>query len=317
MGCEPRRRRQPWPGSMGGGRIADYRRPRRLIQKQGIPLRFAGLPPPYPEAAERPAPPPGQTNRRFFGRFTLKWSGDHARRRPRSRHPAPARGPAHGTRAHRRNPRRRSHRRLFQHASHPPPRPHDTPGRTQRTPRHGDPRSPRTRHRPRRYPAQPSEITHGPRTQPSRVALTFHGQGDPAVAESLLGEAEKAGAHVTVLAVGSWLDEHPGLARRILDGGHDLGNHTLRHLDINAMSPTEAAAEIRGCADRLKRLTGSIGTWFRPSRSPRASPWSNASPATRATRTRSPTTSTPSTTPRREPPRSPARSSPKSAPAPS
>ncbi|MET9895814.1 polysaccharide deacetylase family protein [Streptomyces sp. NPDC006465] len=125
---------------------------------------------------------------------------------------------------------------------------------------------------PRRYPAQPAEITHGSRTRPSRVALTFHGQGDPAVADSLLGEAEKAGARVTVLAVGTWLDEHPGLARRILDGGHDLGNHTLRHLDINAMSRTDAAAEIQGCADRLKRLTGSIGTWFRPSRSPRASP---------------------------------------------
>lgn len=125
---------------------------------------------------------------------------------------------------------------------------------------------------PRRYPAQPSEITHGPRGHPSKVALTFHGQGDPAVANSLLGEAEKAGARVTVLAVGTWLDEHPDVARRILDGGHDLGNHTLRHLDINAMSATEAAAEIQGCADRLKRLTGSIGTWFRPSRSPRASP---------------------------------------------
>jgi peptidoglycan/xylan/chitin deacetylase (PgdA/CDA1 family) len=104
------------------------------------------------------------------------------------------------------------------------------------------------------------------------VALTFHGQGDPAVATSLLGEAEKAGARVTVLAVGTWLDEHPELARRVLDGGHDLGNHTLRHLDINAMPRAEAAAEIQGCADRLKRLTGSIGTWFRPSRSPRASP---------------------------------------------
>ncbi|MER5472683.1 polysaccharide deacetylase family protein [Streptomyces sp. NPDC002935] len=125
---------------------------------------------------------------------------------------------------------------------------------------------------PRRYPAQPPAITHGPRTHPPKVALTFHGQGDPAVANSLLGEAERAGARVTVLAVGTWLDEHPGLARRILDGGHDLGNHTLRHLDINAMSPTEAAAEIQGCADRLKQLTGSIGTWFRPSRSPRASP---------------------------------------------
>ncbi|MGC4983067.1 polysaccharide deacetylase family protein [Streptomyces sp. DT193] len=125
---------------------------------------------------------------------------------------------------------------------------------------------------PRRYPGQPAEITHGPRTHPSRVALTFHGQGDPAVAKAVLGEAEKAGARVTVLAVGTWLDEHPDIARRILDGGHDLGNHTLRHLDINAMTETQAATEIRGCADRLRRLTGSVGTWFRPSRSPRASP---------------------------------------------
>lgn len=124
---------------------------------------------------------------------------------------------------------------------------------------------------PRRFPQQPAEITHGPRDRPG-VALTFHGQGDPAIAKSLLGEAEKGGARITVLAVGSWLDEHPGIARRILDGGHDLGNHTLRHLDINAMSEADAEAEIRGCADRLRRLTGSIGTWFRPSRTPRASP---------------------------------------------
>lgn len=123
---------------------------------------------------------------------------------------------------------------------------------------------------PRRFPQQPAEITHGPRDRP-RVALTFHGQGDPAVARALLGEAEKAGARVTVLAVGSWLDEHPDIARRILDGGHDLGNHTLRHLAINTMSEADAEAEIRGCADRLRRLTGSIGTWFRPSRTPTAS----------------------------------------------
>ncbi|MEV0259116.1 polysaccharide deacetylase family protein [Streptomyces sp. NPDC050732] len=124
---------------------------------------------------------------------------------------------------------------------------------------------------PRRLPGLPAQITHGPRTRP-RVALTFHGQGDPATAKALLGQAEKAGAKVTVLAVGSWLDDHPGLARRILDGGHDLGNHTLRHLDINAMSEADAYAEITGCADRLRRLTGSIGTWFRPSRTRTATP---------------------------------------------
>ncbi|MFE7774617.1 polysaccharide deacetylase family protein [Streptomyces sp. NPDC057445] len=124
---------------------------------------------------------------------------------------------------------------------------------------------------PRRFPGMPAEITNGPRERPA-VALTFHGGGDPATARALLAEAERAGARVTVLAVGTWLDEHPALARRILDGGHDLGNHTLRHLDISSMAEAEAYHEITGCAERLRRLTGSIGTWFRPSRTRDATP---------------------------------------------
>nr|WP_019889606.1 polysaccharide deacetylase family protein [Streptomyces purpureus] len=124
---------------------------------------------------------------------------------------------------------------------------------------------------PRRFPGRPAQITHGPTGRP-RVALTFHGGGDPATARALLAEAERGGARLTVLAVGSWLDEHPAMARRILDGGHELGNHTQRHLDINAMAEDEAYAEITTCATRLRRLTGSIGTWFRPSRAKAASP---------------------------------------------
>lgn len=124
---------------------------------------------------------------------------------------------------------------------------------------------------PRAFPREPAQIATGPRTR-SQVALTFHGAGDPAIARSVLGEAERAGARVTVLAVGAWLDEFPGMARRVLDGGHDLGNHTQRHLGINDMSEAEARAEIGACAERIKRLTGGIGNWFRPSRAARASP---------------------------------------------
>ncbi|MGH1551553.1 polysaccharide deacetylase family protein [Streptomyces sp. L7] len=131
--------------------------------------------------------------------------------------------------------------------------------------------TPLTAPAPRAFPRQPAQITHGPRDRP-RIALTFHGQGDPSIATALLTEAEKHGARVTVLAVGTWLDTHPGMARRILDGGHDLGNHTQRHIAVNTLSEADALAEITGCADRLKRLTGSIGTWFqalaRPGRVP-------------------------------------------------
>ncbi|MFE9458104.1 polysaccharide deacetylase family protein [Streptomyces californicus] len=117
---------------------------------------------------------------------------------------------------------------------------------------------------PRRFPGLPVRIAHGPRDRP-RVALTFDGRGDPDLALAALARCERAGARVTVLAVGTWLARHPGLARRILDGGHELGNHTEHHLDLAALDESAAYEEIAACARRLRRLTGSVGAWFRPS----------------------------------------------------
>jgi peptidoglycan/xylan/chitin deacetylase (PgdA/CDA1 family) len=120
-------------------------------------------------------------------------------------------------------------------------------------------------------PARTVEIDHGPRTTTS-VALTFHGQGDPQLTTALLDEVERAGAHVTVFAVGSWLAAHPELARRILGGGHELANHTYHHLPMGTMGEAEAFDETTRCAALLKRLTGSNGNWFRPSGTPHANP---------------------------------------------
>ncbi len=62
------------------------------------------------------------------------------------------------------------------------------------------------------------------------------------------------------------------MAKRILDGGHELGNHTQNHLDISTMAAEQAHAEIAQCAERLQKLTGSIGRWFRPSAAQYATP---------------------------------------------
>lgn len=110
----------------------------------------------------------------------------------------------------------------------------------------------------------PPEVTHGPRDRPA-VALTFHGQGDPGLVTRLLSELEAHDVRVTVLAVGTWLAGLPAMAGRILDGGHELGNHTQHHLDMARMNNAQAFTEIEECARRLRALTGSIGTWFRPS----------------------------------------------------
>ncbi len=112
--------------------------------------------------------------------------------------------------------------------------------------------------------ALPPEVVRGPADRPA-VALTFHGQGSVAQAEAVLSELENGGARATVMAVGSWLAANPDIAKRIVDAGHELGNHTQNHGPISQMSAAGAFAEIDGCAQVLRRLTGSIGTWFRPS----------------------------------------------------
>lgn len=125
---------------------------------------------------------------------------------------------------------------------------------------------------PDRTPGSPAvEIVHGPASA-TGVALTFHGAGEVALAIKLLTELEAVGARATVLAVGQWLDQEPAMAKRILDGGHELGNHTYRHLTMPPLTETVDESEITRCADVLHRLTGSAGRWFRPSGTVHATP---------------------------------------------
>ncbi|WP_234443460.1 polysaccharide deacetylase family protein [Streptomyces sp. NRRL B-24484] len=143
----------------------------------------------------------------------------------------------------------------------PPPSPAPSPSATASTPAALRP-----------LPAGlPFQVSSGPRDG-TKVALTFHGQGSADIAEALLSEAASAGARITVLAVGTWLDDQPDMAKRILDAGHELGNHTLSHGNLAAMDADAAYAEIAGCAERLERLTGSKGRWLRPSQTEYCTP---------------------------------------------
>jgi peptidoglycan/xylan/chitin deacetylase (PgdA/CDA1 family) len=114
-----------------------------------------------------------------------------------------------------------------------------------------------------------ADLLHGPRTRPA-VALTFHGAGDPSLTRTVLRIAAEHSAGLTVLAVGSWLDGNRALATAILDGGHDLGNHTWSHLPMRRLSSAEARREVSRAAALLTSLTGSGGSWFRPSGTPRS-----------------------------------------------
>ncbi|MDT7550132.1 MAG: hypothetical protein QOE84_2526 [Actinomycetota bacterium] len=117
-------------------------------------------------------------------------------------------------------------------------------------------------------PPAGARVVHHADTGRPEVALTFHGSGEPALAVQLLEEAERAGAKVTVFAVGTWLVAHPEMAKRILHGGHALGNHTYTHPTLHRLSVAGINDEVSRCAAVIRRLTGSPGAAFRPSGGP-------------------------------------------------
>ncbi len=97
------------------------------------------------------------------------------------------------------------------------------------------------------------------------VALTFHASGDLALASRLLDLLRDHGVHTTVFVVGKWLEANPAIAARLTSDGHQLGNHTYSHQAMGRLNPTQTAGEIRRAADVLRRETGTISRWFRPS----------------------------------------------------
>lgn len=116
-------------------------------------------------------------------------------------------------------------------------------------------------------PVRPAiQIAHGSPTRP-QVALTFHGAGDIGYAREILRIAGEKRARITVMAVGTWLKDNPFIGKEILAGGHELGNHTLSHLDINSLPEKEARAEIVGCRELLRQTAGVPGVYFRQSQS--------------------------------------------------
>jgi peptidoglycan/xylan/chitin deacetylase (PgdA/CDA1 family) len=114
-----------------------------------------------------------------------------------------------------------------------------------------------------------TEVVNGLRTR-QQVALTFHASGDPALGRALLSAAEAGGARLTIFVVGSWLEQNPSMAQRILAGRHELGNHTYTHPNLTVLSATALEAEVTRARDVLRRLTGSGGDYFRPSQMDRA-----------------------------------------------
>ncbi len=114
-----------------------------------------------------------------------------------------------------------------------------------------------------------TQIDSGPASG-SQLALTFHGAGDIGLARQILQIAAAKKARITVMVVGTWLTQNPQIARTVLAAGHELGNHTWSHQNINALPEDQMRQEVIRCRDALIAHAGTPGNYFRQSQSQNA-----------------------------------------------
>lgn len=108
---------------------------------------------------------------------------------------------------------------------------------------------------------------------PKYIALTFDDGPDRSVTPRLLGYLADAGVHATFFLVGNHVQANPDIARAILAGGHDIGNHSLTHRPdyydaySSAWNPPDKngyMAELIAAQNIIKAETGATPLFFRP-----------------------------------------------------
>lgn len=106
-------------------------------------------------------------------------------------------------------------------------------------------------------------IKHGNRDQ-NAVALTFDDGPDPATTPALLDELKSLGITATFFCVGERVAAHPDIARRIVEEGHLIANHSHRHSNgTNFLCFGCLRRELMHCQRAIHRATKRQPRFFR------------------------------------------------------
>lgn len=114
-------------------------------------------------------------------------------------------------------------------------------------------------------PASPEAIYFMP-GRPFRVALTFETRWSSEGLAELLQILKAEDVPATFFLTGTWLREHPAAAARILEQGHEIGNHTLNHAVLLYLSEKEIKRELDGFNEAAREILEYRPRLFRPPR---------------------------------------------------
>lgn len=96
------------------------------------------------------------------------------------------------------------------------------------------------------------------------IALTFDDGPRPEIAREMLNVLGRYRARSTFFVVGSMVEKHPKLVRRMMNEGHEVANHSFSHPRLHGMDEEAIRTELARCDRAVFDATGARTNLFRP-----------------------------------------------------
>ncbi len=114
------------------------------------------------------------------------------------------------------------------------------------------------------FAQKPIDVYYRVDTTEKVVALTFDDGPHPRYTDEILAILKNEGIRATFFAIGSNIMVYPDVMRRVIDAGHEIGNHTYHHPIVKKTSAAEIEEEIRMTDAILQELGCVASGLFRP-----------------------------------------------------
>jgi peptidoglycan/xylan/chitin deacetylase (PgdA/CDA1 family) len=96
------------------------------------------------------------------------------------------------------------------------------------------------------------------------IAMTFDDGPQAALTPKLLDLLAARHIKATFFVLGECVEQNPEVLRRAAREGHEIGNHSWSHPQLNKMSDEAVRSQLRRTDDLIKTITGKRPTLFRP-----------------------------------------------------
>jgi peptidoglycan/xylan/chitin deacetylase (PgdA/CDA1 family) len=114
-----------------------------------------------------------------------------------------------------------------------------------------------------KYPDRPRLFHKNPAAKDA-IALTFDDGPSLTATPDILDLLKEHAGVATFFMIGERVRQHPDLAKRVFDEGHQIANHSDRHIAFRSLAPSVSKKEIEKAEQTFRSVMGVAPRFYRP-----------------------------------------------------